>query len=113
MYRLAIKARKLRVGDAPNIEMLDESDNVREGFIEPADFECVLAALKDHDVRDAARYGYLCAWRRGEVLSLQWRDVTLTPRRGLDPAPAREQQEQAGSHPAPPRRAAHPHPAKS
>jgi integrase len=79
MYRLAIKGRKLRVGDAPNIEMLDESDNVREGFIEPADFDCVLAALKDNDVRDAARYGYLCAWRRGEVLSLQWRDVTLTP----------------------------------
>jgi integrase len=78
MFRLAIKAKKVRVGDGPYIEMLDESDNVREGFVEPADFDQILANLDDTNVRDVARFGYLSAWRRGEVLSLQWRDVTLT-----------------------------------
>lgn len=82
MYRLAIKATTLRAGDAPAIDMLDESDNVREGFVDPADFENVIAALTDDAVRDVARFGYLSAWRRGEVLSLQWRDVTLTAEGG-------------------------------
>ena len=64
MFRL----NKLVRRHAPAIRLLDESDNVRQGFIEPADFEAFLAAVREQearDVADAAQFAYLSLWRRG------------------------------------------------
>lgn len=70
-YRLAIKQD--RITYAPNVELLEE-DNVREGFLEPGDFEAVVAALPEY-LQDAARFAYIAGWRRGEVASLAWSQV--------------------------------------
>jgi integrase len=74
MFSIAVKANRLPY--RPHIALLDESDNVREGFLDPADFEAVADGLPT-DVADAARFAYLVGWRRGEVLTLEWRDVQL------------------------------------
>ncbi len=78
MFSLAVRSkdRDKKLSTRPHVPMLDESDNVREGFLEPEDFE----ALRGHlpaDVAAAAAFAYHSAWRRGEVLSLEWRDVHL------------------------------------
>jgi integrase len=85
MFTLAVRAELLP--HRPHIAMLDESGNVREGFLEPADFEAVCTATNKHgqtilppDVQDALRFAYLTGWRRGAVRSLEWRDVDLRAR---------------------------------
>src|SRR5262245_46651012 len=60
--------------------MLDESGNVREGFLEPAEFEAVRAHLPDY-LQDVARFAYLTCWRIGAVRALEWRDVDLRARK--------------------------------
>jgi len=85
MFTLAMRAEMLP--HRPHIAMLDESGNVREGFLEPADFEAVCTATNKHgqtilpsDVQDVLRFAYLTGWRRGAVCSLEWRDVDLRAR---------------------------------
>ena len=73
MFSLAVKAGK--VPTRPHMTLLAE-DNAREGFMEPAEFEAVSTHLPP-DVADAARFAYLTAWRKGEVRTLEWRDVVL------------------------------------
>jgi len=48
--------------------------NARQGFLERADIDKVIAALPD-DLQDFTRFAYLTAWRRGELVSLKWSDV--------------------------------------
>lgn len=71
MFRLAVRAKKL--SSVPFIPMLAE-DNAREGFFEAADFEAVATHLPT-DIADAARFAFLTGWRKGEITSLEWRDV--------------------------------------
>src|SRR5581483_1697292 len=71
MFRLAEETLRYR----PRIRLLAE-DNVREGFFEPADFEAVCRHLPA-DVVDVVRFAYLVGWRRGEIRTLEWRDVNL------------------------------------
>jgi integrase len=79
MFRLGVKQGK--VLSCPTIELLSERDNVREGFMEPAEFEFVATALPSYLV-DPARYAYVAGWRKGEVSSLEWSDLTLERRDG-------------------------------
>ncbi len=51
--------------------------NARQGFLERADLDQVVAALPDY-VQDLVRFAYLTAWRRGELVSLRWSDVDRT-----------------------------------
>jgi integrase len=74
MFTLAIRAGKL--AHRPHVALLSEVDNARTGFLEPADF----AALREHLpawLADATTFAYLTGWRRGEVATLEWRDVSL------------------------------------
>jgi integrase len=74
MFSLAVATRK-GFHYRPYIPLLAE-ENAREGFLEPADFEAVRAHLPT-DLADVATFAYLTGWRKGEVLGLEWRDVTL------------------------------------
>jgi integrase len=73
MFALAIRAGKLAA--RPHIALLAE-DNAREGFLEPADFAALRAALPDW-LAEAATFAYLTGWRRTEVATLTWADVDL------------------------------------
>jgi integrase len=72
-FRLA--ARAGRVAMVPAISML-RCDNARQGFFEREQFEAVLERLPDH-LKPLITAGYLTGWRRGELLSRQWRHVDL------------------------------------
>jgi len=73
MFSLSVKAGRL--GHRPHVAMLAE-DNARQGFLEPADFAAVRAHLPAY-LAAAASFAYLTGWRKGEVRSLEWRDVDL------------------------------------
>lgn len=70
-FRLGI--RQKRIAAAPAIDLLAEN-NVRQGFVEPADFERIVAALPEH-LRDFIRFAYSTGWRRGEISGLKWSAV--------------------------------------
>jgi integrase len=53
--------------------------SVREGFLEPAEFEAVSACLPAY-LQDAARFAYLTCWRVGAIRALEWGDVDLRAR---------------------------------
>jgi integrase len=83
MFTLATRRKDgVRLTTRPHIDMLDESDNARQGFLEPEDFEALRGQLPI-DVADSARFAYHSAWRRGEVLGLEWKDVHLDRRDGV------------------------------
>ena len=79
MFSLAVKGRR-GFHYRPYIALLDEQ-NTREGFFEPADFWAVCKHLAA-DLADLAIFAYLTGWRKGEVLGLEWRHVTLDRRAG-------------------------------
>ncbi len=72
-FNLAKKRKLLSTG--PMIEKLKER-NVREGFVERADFDAIEENLPE-DLRDFARFAFSTGWRKGEIASLLWSDVNL------------------------------------
>jgi len=59
----------------PHIPMLKEN-NVRQGFFDQDQFECVGRNLPDENVGDLVTFGYITGWRiRSEVRFLQWPQV--------------------------------------
>jgi integrase len=92
MFRLNELVRRYQ----PEIRKADESGNVREGFLEPSDFEALLTARPDPCptdpnpepylspvLADAIRFAYQSLWRRENVLGLMWSHVTLETRDGV------------------------------
>jgi integrase len=75
-FRLAIKMKLLSESHRPTIEQLPE-DNARQGFLEPADFAALCTHLPPW-LADAATFAYWTGWRKGEIATLTWADVTLT-----------------------------------
>lgn len=72
--RLGLRAGK--VSRVPPIVLLSEH-NIRQGFFERPAFEAMLKELAE-DLRPVVTFAYLTGWRRGEILSLQWRQVDFT-----------------------------------
>jgi integrase len=75
-FRLGI--RRNRIAVAPTVDLLAEN-NVRQGFVEPVDFDRLVAALPEH-LRDFMYFAYMTGWRRGEISSLQWSAVNRQAR---------------------------------
>jgi integrase len=72
-FRLAMQAGILRY--QPYIPMLDESRNVRTGFLEPDQYAALLKALPAF-LRPVVTFAYVTGWRiKSEVLSLTWGQV--------------------------------------
>lgn len=75
-FRLAHQDEK--IASVPRFPMLDESRNVRSGFIELEDFETLRAALKPQSLADVATFAYITGWRvPSEVLPLAWHQIDL------------------------------------
>ena len=73
MFNIMIEDSLLEA--TPYVPMLEEH-NVRQGTVEPADFERLCQFLPDY-LRLPVEFAYLSAWRKSEVRSLEWRDVNL------------------------------------
>jgi integrase len=71
-YKLAVKRGHLP--RQPFITRLSEAGNARQGFVSPADFSKILAALP-HDLKDFAQWCYATGTRRGEASKLKWEMV--------------------------------------
>jgi integrase len=70
-FTLAFQSRLLP--QRPFIPTL-EVRNVRQGFFEEKELRAVLKHLPE-TVRPVVEFAYLTGWRRGEVLSLEWRQI--------------------------------------
>ena len=46
--------------------------NAKQGFVERAEFDALLAELPSQVLRDVAAFGYCTGMRKGEILSLTW-----------------------------------------
>lgn len=77
MFSLAVRDHG-RLMSAPYIKLLEEN-NARQGFVEPGDFARLRAALPAY-LQDPVGFLYHSAWRKGEMRSLEWRDVDLDGR---------------------------------
>jgi integrase len=71
MFTLALQAGRL--SRRPFIPRLPENPP-RQGFMEHADYRAIREHLSAH-FQDVLDFGYLSGWRRGEIFTLEWRDV--------------------------------------
>jgi len=71
-FNLAVQ--KKRISAAPYIRHLNESDNVRKGFLGILQFRAVESNLPIY-LKDYVRFAYLVGWRKSEIASLRWEDV--------------------------------------
>lgn len=72
-FNIQVEARKLSRDHVPVMPMLEKS-KPRQGFLEPAEFDALVAKLPEH-LRDAVRFLYASGWRKNEAMTLEWRDV--------------------------------------
>ena len=70
-FKLAVEQERLTA--MPTIKLFRE-DNVREGFVTPADFETLVGKLPDY-LQDFTRFAFLTGWRKGELRTLAWSDI--------------------------------------
>lgn len=68
-FKLAVETEKLSY--MPPIKMHSEAGNERKGFVEPADFEKILAHIPA-DLKDFCQWGYATGQRKGETSLLEW-----------------------------------------
>jgi integrase len=73
MFSLGVRTKMLPRWSAPDITLRPEH-NVREGFLEAADLDAFLAALRARDavVADLVELAFLTLMRRANVLGLMW-----------------------------------------
>jgi integrase len=72
-FKLALERGEVR--SMPKIRHLSEQGNARQGFFAEAEFRAVYDHLPA-DIKDFALFAYLTGWRKAEVASLSWKDVS-------------------------------------
>jgi integrase len=72
---LNLSREELRLGHVPKIPLLKENA-ARKGFLAPADFDKLLAAIP-LDLKPLVLFLYYCGVRKGEALSIDWKQVDL------------------------------------
>ena len=70
-FALALEQEML--SGVPRVKLVAEH-NARQGFVERADFDRVVAHLPAY-LQDFARFAYGSGWRKGEVATLEWSAV--------------------------------------
>jgi integrase len=70
-FRRAATVTPPRIARAPYIPLLPVQ-NARQGFLERADFEAVLAAISDPDVADFVEWFWRTGMRPNEIRQLSW-----------------------------------------
>ncbi len=76
-FTLGFENKPRLVAEIPKIPMLDESDNVREGFLLHEDYVKLCGELPPHQQLLLA-IGYHLGMRKGEILGLRWDQVDWT-----------------------------------
>jgi len=72
-FKLLFESRK--ISEVPVIKLL-EGENVREGFLNKADFDKLADSLETQ-AKDIVIFLYNSGWRSKEAMTLEWRDVDL------------------------------------
>lgn len=75
MFSLGRKSTPPKVGQAPYIPMLKES-NTRAGFFEHGEYVRLKGALPA-ELRPLVAFAYFSGWRKGEILGLTWDKADL------------------------------------
>ena len=71
---MRLAKRKKPLKEMPHIEKFSEKDNARQGFFERDELERIVEFLPDY-LKDLTRFAYHTGWRKGEILTLEWRDI--------------------------------------
>lgn len=72
-FQVQVESANLSRDHAPVMPML-EKPKARQGFLDPVQFEALCAKLPA-DLHDPVRFLYLSGWRRGEMATIEWRDI--------------------------------------
>ena len=75
--RQAYALKVHEIGPGPMMPKLKE--RIREGFFDRADFEIITANLPE-DLQDFSRWGYFTGWRKSEISSLSWSELSIETR---------------------------------
>lgn len=78
-FHLLVEGKTLSSDDVPKMPMLPEAP-ARQGFVDPAEFAALLEEMPEH-LRDPISFLYLSGWRKGEMKTLEWRDVDFDAQR--------------------------------
>ena len=78
IFNLARQSTPPKVYQAPYVPMLQE-DNVREGFLEPDEYQALLGAMPEH-LKPILKVAYHTGMRKSEILSITWEQVNLKER---------------------------------
>ena len=74
-FKLMLKAGDISA--IPAVVELLQGENVRKGFLAPAEFAALAANIPNSDVRDLVAFLYNSGWRSGEGKRLEWSEVDL------------------------------------
>ncbi|HEY2922034.1 MAG TPA: site-specific integrase, partial [Candidatus Binatia bacterium] len=74
-FKLMLKAGDISA--IPAVVELLQGENVRKGFLAPAEFVALSEKIPDADARDLVAFLYNAGWRSGEGKSLEWSEVDL------------------------------------
>jgi integrase len=79
MYRVGMRAHPRKVDRIPDITMLSEKENIRQGFVEYTDFLRLRFAAESEQLwfRTLLELGFAYGWRRSELLRLRVRQLNF------------------------------------